>query len=126
MPADRLNDSESRASARYGPSAATRPPPASSPVIWPSWAVWFPMAEPAGRMAGGSTSASSGARAAANGLPSSMVAKNSAANPGIGIPGSAISATSPARARSRVIMSCWRGNAWASPASAGPPTTDGR
>ena len=34
MPADRLNDSESRARARYGPSAATRPPPGRKPAIW--------------------------------------------------------------------------------------------
>ena len=126
MPAERLNDSESRASARYGPSAATRPPPASSPAIWPSWTVCCPMAEPVGCMPRGSTSDSSAARAAANGLPSSMVAKNSVANAGIGIPGSAISATSPARARSKMIMICWRGKACARSASAGPPTMDGR
>ena len=77
-------------------------------------------------MARGSTSVSSPALAVANGVLSSAVPKNSAANPGIGIPGSAISATSPARARSRVIISCWRGKAPASPASAGPPIRDGR
>ena len=77
-------------------------------------------------MARGSTSVSSPALAVANGVLSSAVPKNSAANPGIGIPGSAISATSPAWARSRVIISCWRGKAVASPASAGPPIRDGR
>ena len=116
MPADRLNDSESRASARYGPSAATRAPPARKPAIWLSWVVWLPITEPSGYLSPGSTSGSSAARADENGVPSSTVPKNSSVhNPANGSPGSAIRATSPARMRSRVIISCWRGNRSASP-----------
>ena len=126
MPADRLNDSESRARARYGPSAATRPPPARKPAIWLSWVVWLPIAEPSGYLSPGSTSGSSADRADENGVPSRTVPKNNTHNPANGSPGSAIRATSPARIRSRVIISCWRGTRSASPARAGPPSTGGR
>ena len=126
IPADRLKDSESKASARYGPRAATTTPPASRPATWPSWAVWLPRAVPAASMRRGSTLGSRADRAAENGTPSITVPQNSSPSAGSGSPASAISATSPARARSSVIMSCCRGKRSASPDSSGPPTTGGR
>ena len=126
MPADRLNDSESRARARYGPSAATRPPPASKPAIWLSWTVWLPITEPSGYLSLGRTSGRSADRAAENGVPSSTAQKNSAHSPANGSPGNTIKATSPARTRSRMIIICWRGIRSASPDRTVPPITGGR
>ncbi len=126
MPADRLKDSESRATARYGPSAATSPPPARKPPIWPSWAVWLPITEPSGYLSAGRTSGRSADLAAENGVPSSTVPENSRHNPVKGSPGRAIRATSPARIRSRVIIICCRGIRSARPDRIGPPITGGR
>ena len=126
MPADRLKDSESRASARYGPSPATRAPPARKPPIWLSCVVWLPITEPSGYFSPRRTSGRSAARADENGVPSSTVQNRSVHRTVNGSPGRAIKATSPARMRSSVIIICWRGSRSASPERSGPPITGGR
>ena len=88
--------------------------------------MWLSRAEPDANMRRGSTLGSRAVRAAENGTPSITVPENSSPSAGSGSPGSAISATSPDRVRSSVIMSCCRGKRLASPDSSGPPTTGGR
>ena len=68
----------------------------------------------------------SGARAAAHGASTaqaSVMRANSAAS---GMPGTAMSASTPARSRSAVTSSRRRGSRSASPPSSGPPTMAGR
>ena len=86
----------------------------------------FPIAEPTTKVSPGSTSGSSADRAEENGAPSSTVTNSSPHSPANGMRGIAISATSPARMTSQMIITRRRGNRSASPDSSGPPAIGGR
>jgi hypothetical protein len=109
-----------------GERVSSSAPPSRNPISWDSCCV-MPVSEVAtAYRSPSSTSAISAARAASNGGAHTDTSSSNPSSTGSGTPGTAMTATSPARATSLPMSTRCRGSRSASAASTGPATSQGR
>jgi hypothetical protein len=121
--ADTTKVAASASNAPRVPSQPTTTAPSGYPTTGPTWYVVVSTPVPTSNR---SPLRIAGSKAAVNGTASSCTVRSRASSTAIGVPGMAISATRPARARSVPIITCRRGNRSARPASSEPPIRSGR
>jgi len=116
----------SSVSAERDPITATAIPPAAYPSTIALRNVVCTTARPTGYRSPSRMSGSSEDLAASNGGASDVTAASKATNASSGTPGTTMTATSTARARSQPTITSRRGHLSATPPSSTPPTTQGR